>query len=879
MPLWRRFARGLHALGHRAAADREIDEEVAHFLEEATAAHRARGLSPEEARRAASAEVGNPLAVREEVRGYGWENAVETLLADLRYALRRLRKEPGFTAVAAVTLAVGIGATAAIFSVVRPVLFEPLPYPDADRIVTIQELGSDGGRIDGTFGMYRELAQRARSFEAIAVLKPWQPALTGADRPERLEGQRVSASWFDVLGVPPALGRGFQPSEDRLGGPNTVVLSDGLWRRRFGADPAIVGRAILLDEDPYSVVGVMPAGFENVLAPAAELWAPLQYDMSQGRAWGHHLRTVGRLRPGVGPVRAAEELDALGRAVLAELRPETYGREVELAAVPLQDDVTRSVAPALLAILGAVALVLAIACVNVTHLLLARGVHRRAELSLRAALGAPRRRLVRQLLTESLVLASVGGLLGIGLAALGVPALVALSPPGLPRAGAIGVDGAVLAFGLGLTTLIGLVFGAVPALQASREAPHRALEQGSGRVTGGHRRTRSGLVVAEVALALVLLVSTGLLLRSVERLFAVAPGFDPSHRLTMQVQTSGHRFDDDGTTRRFFERALEAVREVPGVEAAALTSQLPMSGDRDLYGASFDPPPPEDPGEDHSVYRYAVSPGYFEALGIPLRRGRLLDEHDRAGAPPVALISESLARRRLPGVEPVGQRLHVGPRDVPPYTVVGVVGDVKQESLALDEAMAVYTTIEQWHFADRAMSVVARASGDATALAPAVREAIWSVDEDQPIVRIATLDELLAASAAERRFALTLFAAFALAALVLAAAGIYGVLSGSVAERTREIGVRSALGASRRAILAMVVRQGIALTGLGVVLGAAGALAASRGLAALLFGVSPLDPATYLGVTGLLAAVATAACAVPAWRATRVDPASTLRAE
>lgn len=879
MPLWRRLARGLHALSHRAAADREIDEEVAHFLDEATAAHRACGLSPEAARRAARAEVGNPLAVREEVRGYGWENAVETLLADLRYALRRLRKEPGFTAVAVVTLAVGVGATAVIFSVVRPVLFEPLPYPDADRIATIQELGSDGGRIDGTFGMYRELAQRARSFEAIAVLKPWQPALTGADRPERLEGQRVSASWFDVLGVPPALGRAFEPSEDRLGGDDVVVLADGLWRRRFGADPGVVGRAILLDEDPYTVLGVMPAGFENVLAPAVELWAPLQYDMSQGRAWGHHLRTVGRLRPGVGPVQAAEELDALGRAVLAELRPETYGREVELAAVPLRDDVTRGVAPALLAILGAVALVLAIACVNVTHLLLARGVHRRAELSLRAALGAPRRRLVRQLLTESLVLAALGGLLGIGLAALGVPALVALSPPGLPRAGAISIDGAVLVFGLGITTLIGLVFGAVPALQASREAPHRALEQGSGRVTGGYRRTRSALVVAEVALALVLLVSSGLLLRSVERLFAVAPGFDPSHRLTMQVQTSGHRFDDDGTTRRFFERALEAVRQVPGVEAAALTSQLPMSGDRDLYGASFDPPPLEDPGENHSANRYTVSPGYFEVLGIPLRRGRLLDEHDLADAPPVALISESLARRRLPGIEPVGRRLHIGPQHAPPYTVVGVVGDVKQESLALDEAMAVYTTVEQWHFADRAMSVVVRASGDATALAPAVREAIWSVDEDQPIVRIATLDELLAASAADRRFALTLFAAFALAALVLAAAGIYGVLSGSVAERTREIGVRSALGASRRAILAMVVRQGLTLTGLGIALGAAGAVAASRAVTAMLFGVSRLDPVTYLGVIALLAGVAMVACGVPAWRAAQVDPASTLRAD
>ncbi|HEX6200359.1 MAG TPA: ABC transporter permease [Thermoanaerobaculia bacterium] len=879
MSLLRRLARGLQALRHREAHDREIDEEVACFLEEAAAAHRERGLSPEAARRAARAEVGNPLAVREEVRGHGWENAVEAVGADLRHAVRRLRREPEFTAVAVLTLAVGIGATTAIFSVVRPVLLEPLPYPEAGRLAVIQELASDGSAVDGTFGMYRELARRTRSFEAIAVLKPWQPALTGADRPERLEGRRVSAGWFDVMGVRPALGRAFEASEDRPGGGNAVVLSDGLWRRRFGADPAIVGRAILLDEDPHEVVGVMPAGFEDVLAPAAELWAPLQYGMSQGRAWGHHLGTVARLRPGVAPARAGEELDAVGRAVLAELRPETYGREVDVAAVPLRDHVTRGIRPALVAVLGAVALLLAIACVNVTHLLLARGVQRRPELSLRAALGAPRRRLVRQLLTESLVLAALGGLLGVAVAALGVPALVALAPPGLPRAAAIGVDGGVLAFALGITTLIGLAFGAIPALQAAREDPSRALEQGSARLAGGHRETRGALVVAEVALALVLLVGSGLLLRSVERLLAVAPGFEPSRLLAVQVQASGHRFDDDDATRRFFEGAVEAVRRVPGVEAAALTSQLPLSGDLDVYGANFDPPPLDDPGESHSAFRYAVSPGYFEAMGIPLRRGRALEEGDRAGAPPVAVISESLARRRLPGVEPLGRRLHVGPQDVEPYTVVGVAGDVKQESLALDEAMAVYTTSEQWHFADRAMSVVARATGDPAALAPAVREAIWSVDEDQPIVRVATLDELVAASATDRRFALTLLGAFALAALALAAAGIYGVLSGGVAERTREIGVRSALGASRGAILAMVLREGAGLTGLGLLLGAAGAAVAGRALAALLFHVSPLDPATYAGVAALLAAVAALACAAPAWRAARVDPASTLRAE
>jgi len=793
------------------------------------------------------------------------------MLADLQYAARRLWSAPGFTAITVLTLSVGIGATTAIFSAVNPILFEPLPYPRADRIAMIRENGRDGSRNDGTFGVYRELAARARSFDAIAVLKPWQPTLTGADQPERFEGQRVSAKYFRVLGVSPIIGRDFEPSDDRLDGPNVVVLSDALWRRRFAGDRTIVGRQIALDGDSYSVIGVMPGGFENVLAPSAELWASLQYDMSQGRAWGHHLRTVGRLQPGIGVDRASRELNVVGQAVLNELRPATYG-DVEFAAVPLGDDVTRAVRPALLAILGAVTLVLVIACVNVTNLLLARVVQRRGEFALRAALGAGSRRLMRQLLTESLLLAAIGGVVGIAVAALGVRALVALSPPGLPRAGAIRVDGSVFAFGFAITTLIGLAFGSVPALHAARSDPHLDLQRASRHATGRHRRTRGALVVAEFALAFVLLVSSGLLLRSLERLFAVDVGFDSSQLLTMQVQTSGHRFDDDRATHRFFEQALAAARRVPGVRAAALTSQLPFSGDRDEYGVRFDSSP-----EGFSTFRYAVSPGYIETMRIPLRRGRLLDERDRAGAPLAALINESFAKRRFRDVDPLGRRLSIGPVDG--YTIVGVVGDVKQMSLMPSDSDAVYITASQWRFADGAMSLVLRTDGEVTALASAVRQAVWSVDKDQPVVRVATMDDLLAASAAERRFALIVFETFALAALVLAAAGIYGVLSGSVAERTREIGLRSALGASRGSILALVIRQGMMLTGLGVAIGLAGAAAASRAIAAMLFGVARLDPVTYLGVIALLAAVSAAACGVPAWRAARVDPATTLRAE
>src|SRR5687767_9715749 len=460
-----------------------------------------------------------------------------TFLQDIRYGIRMLLKKPGFTSIAVVTLALGIGASTAIFSAVNPILFEPLPYPNASRLMMIWETRSDGGQSPGNaFGTYRALVEQNRSFDEVAAMKLWQPTMTSAAEPERLEGQRVSASYFHVLGVAPTLGRDFQPSDDQLNGARVAILSAGLWRRRFNSDSNILGRQVRLDDDSYTVIGVMPNAFENVLAPSAELWAPLQYDMTQGRAWGHHLRTVGRLHAGVSTEQATQELNAVGQAVLRELQPETYSDDVQFVAASLQEDVTRGVRPALLAVLGAVILVLVIACVNVTNLLLARGARRGGEFALRAALGAGRARLIRQLLTESVVLSAFGGLLGMAVALIGVRALIALRPPGLPRVSAIGVDATAFAFGLAVTTLIGLALGIVPALQAARSDPNRDLQSGSRRMAGGNRRTRSALVVAEVAIALVLLVGSGLLLRSLERLFAVPVGFESSDLLTMQVQ-------------------------------------------------------------------------------------------------------------------------------------------------------------------------------------------------------------------------------------------------------------------------------------------------------------------------------------------------------
>ena len=804
---------------------------------------------------------------------------MKTVIQDLQFALRQVRKNPAFAVAAVVILGLGIGASTAIFSAVNPILFEPLPYPHASRITMIWDV-FQGARSDVTFHTYRELAERARSFDSLAVMEMWQPAMTGPDEPERLDGQTVTAGYFRVLGVAPALGRDFQASDDQFKGPKNVIISDLLWRRHFGADRNIIGQGVKLDDNLYTVIGVMPKGFENVLAPSAGIWSPLQYDPSHitdydSQEWGHHLHMLGRLRAGVSLDEAKREFDVIARSPVSEFpRPRWAALKNGFIIDSLQREVTRGIKPALLAVIGAVLLLLTIACVNVANLLLARGIQRQGEFAVRSALGAARMRLVRQLLTESLLVAILGGALGIVLAQLGIRALIALSSPDLPRVGAIAVDGLVLAFAVAMTTLVGVAVGLIPALHVSRRNLQPGTQVGSGRTTGHHEWTRRALVVAEMALALMLLVSAGLLLHSLERLFAVDPGFETAHLLTMQVQISGHRYDDNALRARFYEQSLDAVRQVPGVTAAAYTSLLPLSGDQyGEYGAHFE----DDRGYD--VFRYVVTPAYFEATGIPLRRGRLLSDGDKAGAPQAVLISESLAKKQFPGRDPIGSRVHVGPMNRPWYTVVGVVGDVKQASLAESQSDAVYITPDQSWFVDDTMSLVVRTRGDAAPLAKAVRQAIWSVDKDQPVVRVATMDDLIATSAAQRRFSLIVFQAFAFAGLLLSATGIYGVLSATVTERTREIGIRSALGAAPRDILAFVLRQGMTLTFLGVVVGLAGAIGAGRGIATLLFGVSPLDPVTYFGVVALLLVVSAVACWVPARRAAQVDPASTLRAE
>lgn len=898
MGLWRSWARGVRVLVNRTRADREVADEVDHYVSLAAAEYERHGLGSDAARRAARVDIGLPSVTRETVRSYGWENAVDSVVADVRFALRRLRHNPSFTIVAVLTLGLGMGATTAIFSAINPILFAPLPYPQGERLVTIADGRPNGGTAAPTLGSFGELAARMRSVESIAAIDGWQPSLSDVQDPERLVGERITPSYFHTLGVPPSLGRDLTASDDQPNGPRVVIVSDRLARRRFGGGQAILGRIIHLDDLDYQVVGVLPPTFTNILSPTADVWTPMRRDVHapfNSVVWGHHYSIVARMRANATLASVAQELAALARVPISEFaRPTWASMNSGMIARSLRDDVTHDARPALLAIGGAVLLLLVIACVNVTNLLLAQRARRRAELAMRIALGAGRGRLVRQEVTECLVLALVGGAVGLLVAIGGVRALIALAPPGLPRIDALGMNGTVFIFALGTTTLVGLVIGVASALGAqhggSATAPggglRGRLQQGARNVSSGRAAARRLLVVAEVSLAIVLLASAGLLMRSLSRVFAIEPGFDPSHLLTMQVVESGTAYQSDTSRREFFEQAIRAVRALPGVQSVAVTSQLPLSGELDGYGFELQSKPEVTVGDLGSALRYAVTPDYFEAMRIPLKRGRYLDTRDRVGAPEAVVVSESFARRMFGDRDPIGERVRFGPEAGGNRSwdeIVGVVGDVKQQSLAMSQTDAFYVAIGQWWWVDNVQSIVVRLSSatDAgvAASAPSVRRAVWSVDKTRPIQRVATMEQLIAATEGQRRFALAIIEAFALAALVLAAIGLYGVVSGSVSERTREIGIRVALGATSRGIAGGIIGGAVGLAAVGTVLGLVGAGLASALLRTLLYDVSRLDPITYAGVAVLLGVVAAIASWAPARRAARVDPAIALRAE
>jgi putative ABC transport system permease protein len=798
---------------------------------------------------------------------------VETLRQDLRYALRTLGRNRVFTFIAVLTLALGIGANTAIFSVVHGVVLRPLGFHEPERLVQL----FGGSTVRGTFSgpNFDDVRAEASSFEMLTAFYRRARTLTGAGDPERVPVAGVTEGFFALLGRPPVLGREFTAEEMQPGRHRVAVLAHGFWQERFGGDVGVLGEAVLLDGEPYEVVGVAPPGF--AYPDGRALWVPLERDdmyAERGAVW---LDVVGRLRPGAALAAAEAELDGI-TARLAAAYPDVNAN-LQLLARPLHDVAVGDVRRPLLILLAAVAFVLLIACANVANLLLARSATRAGELGLRVALGAGRARLVRQFLTESLVLALAGGAAGLLLAALGTRLLVALGPAWLPRLDQVGVDGTVAAFTLGVSLLAGVLFGLAPALQVAR-ADLRALLAEHGRGLGGRGRGRSGLVVAQTALAVVLLVGAGLMLRSFARLVQVDAGFRAEQALAFPLALPEASYPGDPETRAFFAGFLERLEALPGVERAAAVLVGPMSGGAITISFGVAGREPLPPGQIQTLHVRSATPDYFGTAGIPVLRGRGLAATDDAGAPPVAVLNAAAVRTFFPDEDPLGRRIEMGwTRDEGSVSgeVVGVVGDVRHFGLASDPVPEIYFPHAQLPL--RGMTVVLRATGDPLALVPAVRAQLAAMDPALAPGAFATLEQTVRGSAAQPRFYLLLLGLFATVAVVLATIGIYGVTSFVVARRTREIGIRMALGADAAAVLRQVVGGSLALATAGIAAGLAGAAVVTRLLEGLLYGVGATDPWTYAAVALIFTAVAALAALVPARRAARVDPTTALRAE
>jgi putative ABC transport system permease protein len=815
------------------------------------------------------------------------DGTMESLVRDLRYAWRALRQRPGFAAVTVATLALGLGANTAIFSVVKVVLLSPLPYPEPERLAFVR--GRSEARADNSFGSlglswpdFVELRDGARSFAGLALVRGQSVNLTGADTPERVTGIFTTASLFStVLETRAHRGRLFAAEETEVASSKPVaIITHGLWQRRFGSDPGLVGRSLTLNGAPFTVVGVLPPDFELNLVGGtwtAEVFLPMPYYPNRDGLTrdDRSLFSIGRLAPEVSRLQAESDL-----AVIASRLEKEYPRTnagLGVGVIPLRDMVVDEVRPSLIALQGAVSLVLLIACANVANLLLARATDRRKEIALRSALGAGRGRIVRELLAEGVVLASLGGVLGVALGLWGVRGLVALAPGGLPRLdGDVRLDGAVLAFSLALSLLTGITIGLVPALLALRTDLSSVLKEGGRSAGSGRRRLREGLVVSEVALALVLLVGAGLLVESLRRMSAVEPGFRPERLLTLSFRLPPTKYPEGEPVAAFFRTAIARIRAVPGVEAAALVRAVPLTGNFAEGGYLVEGRPEPEPGKVPQTQINIVTPEYFRTMGIPLREGRDFTDHDDADAPRVVVVNETLARVAWPGESPLGRRLRPQGSD-DWLSVIGVVGDVKHRRLSEPPQAQVYTA----HYQDPKIfaCVVARTAGPPLAVADGVRAAIWSVDKDQPVWSVVPMEQVLENALGRTRFLLWLFGAFAAVALLLAAIGIYGVLSYAVAQRTQEIGIRIALGARAAQVLRLVVGQGMALVLGAIVLGLAAAAVLSGLMRSLLFGVTPSDPWTFAAAAGVLALVALIACWLPARRATRVDPVAALSHE
>jgi putative ABC transport system permease protein len=872
---------------------REIAAQLEDFYRDAVA----RGLSDAEADRIACGQVGDwpdmarvlsridqsharPRLERaavalEEIANDKWGalRMLADLLHDMRFAVRQLAKSPGFTVVAVLTLALGIGANTAMFSVVNGVLLRPLPFPEPEALVRVYEVVPQIGRFPVAPANFFDWRNRNKTFEHMAAFTVGGDTLAEQDTPERVTAAFVSWDLFDVLRVKPVLGRAFVRDEDAPMKANVVILSHGMWQRRFGGDPRILERTIILGGTRCEIVGVMPPGFAFP-SQEVEYWQPIGLDTGKLPRGAHYLSVVARLRSGVSIDQATAEMKTIAE-VLAQQNPE-YSKGESAEVVAMHEQVVGRIRPALLTLLAAVGVVVLIACGNVANLLLVRASARAREIAIRTALGAGRRRLAVQMIAESLVLALAGGTAGLLLAYSTIGPARALNAGSIPRIGDVAIDGSVLAFTLLLCVMTGIVFGLVPAWQASRTNVIEAMKEGGrGSAAFGGRWLRNTLVVAQVALSLVLLVAAALLLRSFSRLLAVDPGFRAESVLAFRVALPLTSYKNAAQRIIFFDEFLDKLRQLPPVRSAGMVQSLPI---RDEYRLAFSVHGrPTPPGSRLSENYRLVSPGYFETLGIPLRRGRTFTNQDTSKSPLVAVVDEAFARRHFPGEDPIGRGLSLGNGTEGFFEIIGIVGDVRYGGLDAGQDPTMYVPYPQDVFGT--MWIVARTGGEPTAIASDVRSLLKNLDRNIPAYSLSPLTDVVSDSLAQRRFSMFLLGLFAMIALLLAAVGLYGVIGYSVSQRTQEIGVRLAVGASRGRVLRMVIGQGMRLVVAGTLLGLAGALALARLVSTLLFEVTPFDPPSYAGTVFTLIAVAMLACWFPARRALRVDPIAALRCE
>ena len=859
--------------------DRELTEEVGAYVEMLMEKKMKEGMNETEARRAAIVEVGGVEQVKEEVRAGRTGFAMETLLQDVRYGLRSLLKKPGFTLTAIIALALGIGANTAIFSVINGVLLRSLSYADPDRIVMLWEKGLTGTNLRNVIspGNFLDWQKQSTSFEYMAATWDLRVNLTGGNgEPEEIKVQCVSQQFFGALGVQPLLGRAFLPQEDTTGNDLVVVLSHELWKTRFGSDPQIIGKAATLNGRQRTIVGVMPPGF-HFLDSQVRAWAPLALDpaVNYRETTGRFLRAVGRLKPAVTVQQAQAELSGIAKQLEQAYPAKNTGWGVNV--IPIHEQVVGEIRPILIVLLAAVAFVLLIACANVANLLLSRAAARQKELALRAALGASRNRLIRQMLTESVLLALMGGLLGVALAYWGIQVLIAFGPDNIPRLGEITIDPRVLGFTFVISLVTGLLFGLIPALQASRPDLNDALKESSRGSTGGRSGTfRNVFVVAEVSLALVLLIGAGLMIRSFARLQSVETGFNAESVLTMRAQLPRKKYGEPHQIVDFFKQAQARIAALPGVQAVGAISYLPLTGLASRDGFKIPGQPPPAPGQEPGVEVRVITPTYFQAMGIPLLKGRLLDERDVKESR-VLLINETLAKRYFPNQDPVGKQIEITWDGSGPDEIVGIVGDIREGALEKEPEPAIYWTHPREPYSG--MALVVRTAGDAARFRTAIQKEIRAIDPEQPIADVRTMKEVIARSIARPRFNTLLLAIFAGVALVLASVGLYGVMNYSATQRTHEVGIRMALGATRGDIMRLVVGNGMLLTLIGIGIGVAGSLGLTRLMQTFLFGIGTTDAVTFTGVSALLAAVALVANYIPARKATRVNPVIALRYE